>query len=209
MKTAIIFLVLLLGTEISFGQLSPMRSYGNHTTQDIKKLVWEDSSKGLAFKASLLEKFQECLKDTLTVTEKNLDYLLQDKYMFCEEVTLRAGAYTNSGWNGQKIVFFNGKKLTDFVWIFRMGSHEVILCKSNCLNILNVFEQNKLLRLLCMHQLLYNKYNSLQYNKLFNNKHHNKHIMLEVGLLLYQIIVVTVVELDIIQTLDKLSIKCL
>jgi len=160
MKNIVTILVLIfLGTEISFGQkpsLLPMVSYGKHTTDDFRKLFWEDgakgedSVKGVEVRFYITGKLQEGLKDTISAMnpeDRKLDNLLQDKNLSCEEVTLKAGTYQNSGWdwNKEKIVFFIGDKdLTVFVWVFRMGSHKVILCKSNCLNILNVFEQKQI-----------------------------------------------------------------
>lgn len=143
MKKIILLVILITVSQISKGQLSPVLPYNNlgQPLDTIKALALGTSAKSLAFRNCIVENIKDLLKDTLVFSEENLGWAFQ--YFFSEEVVLKAGEYQNSGWNAKtgKIEFFSGKDFTGFVWIFRIGSYETVICKGNCANPLNVTEQ--------------------------------------------------------------------
>lgn len=146
MKKIILLVILITVSQISKGQLAPVQPYKNtgYSWDEIKKFMFDTTSaRSIAFKNCVLDELKSGLKDTLQVLEENLGWASQNKFMFCEERTLKTGEYQNSGWNTTtgKIEFFPGKDLICFVWICRIGTHEIILCKTNCMNVLDVTEQ--------------------------------------------------------------------
>lgn len=148
MKKIVIMLVMLITVSKLSAQLTPILPYNNnsgHSLVEIRALAFGTSAKSIAFKDTLVGELKSLLKDTLEFSEENLPWALQDSLMFCEERVLKAGTYKNSGWNSKtgKIEFFSGQDFEGFVWVFRIGSYEKIICKCNCANLLIVKEQPK------------------------------------------------------------------
>ena len=143
----ILLVILITASQFTIAQkLEPILAHNNlatgHTLEQLRDLAFDTiNTKSIQFHDYVVEKITECLKDSFPFTADDLDQALQDKYMSCEKMTLDSGTYENSGWNPttQKIEFFLGKKdLTTYVWVFRLGTHRAVICKSNCANILNI-----------------------------------------------------------------------